>query len=103
MVAWVVGCLAAGWWQATRAMDGNALSYLYAIEWPVFALAGIFAWWMLLHTEAATPEEREERRAYEAEQRFAVQESKRRLDEEDDQLRAYNDYLAEQARADERS
>jgi lysylphosphatidylglycerol synthetase-like protein (DUF2156 family) len=73
MLAWVAGCLAAGWWQAARAMDGNALSYLYAIEWPLFAVAGIVVWWLLLHTAPSTKEEREERRALEASQRLARQ------------------------------
>jgi lysylphosphatidylglycerol synthetase-like protein (DUF2156 family) len=76
MLAWVVGCLLAGWWQATRAMDGNAMSYLYAIEWPVFALSGIVVWWLLLHTAPATAAEQEERRALEAARRQAAQEAK---------------------------
>ena len=102
MILWVFACLFAGWWQATRAMDGNALSYLYAVEWPVFALAGVVVWWLVLHTAPVTAEEREERRAFEAEQREATQAAKRRPDEEDDALRAYNDHLAELARSDRR-
>ena len=100
MLVWVAGCLFAGWWQAARAMDGNALSYLYAIEWPAFAIGGAFVWWLLLHTKPVTPEEREERRSFEEARREAAQASKRRPEEEDDQERAYNDYLAELARAD---
>jgi hypothetical protein len=69
LVIWVLGCLAAGWWQATRAMDGNALSYLYAIEWPIFAVAGVVIWWLVLHTAPVTEDEREERKAYEAARR----------------------------------
>ena len=42
-------CLLAGWWQATRAMSGNTLSYLYAIEWPAFAVLAIVGWWQLVH------------------------------------------------------
>ena len=103
MVLWVGGCIAAGWWQISRAVDGNSLSYLYAIEWPVFAIGGVVVWWLLLHTAAATPEEREERKAFEEHQRAVAQGAKRRPEDEDDQLRAYNDYLAQQARADENS
>src|SRR5579884_916862 len=44
-------CLFAGWWQATRAMSGNLLSYFYAIEWPAFAVLSIFGWWQLVHAE----------------------------------------------------
>ncbi len=55
----VVGCLAAAWWQATRALGGNGLSWFYTFEWPVFALIAVAAWWHLIHEE---PELREARR-----------------------------------------
>ena len=55
----VVGCLAAGWWQATRALGGNGLSWFYTVEWPVFALIAIAAWWHLIHED---PEVREARK-----------------------------------------
>ena len=103
VLLWVAGCSVAGWWQISRAIEGNSLSFLYAIEWPVFALGGLFAWWLLLHTAPVTTKEREDRRAFEEHQRSLSQAAKRRPEEEDDQLRAYNDYLAEQARADERA
>jgi DNA-binding transcriptional regulator of glucitol operon len=48
------GCAAAAWWQITRATDGNGLSYLYAIEWPIFAILGVYFWWMLIHTDYDT-------------------------------------------------
>jgi DNA-binding transcriptional regulator of glucitol operon len=44
-------CGLATWWQITRAEDGNGLSYLYTFEWPVFALLGVYFWWMFLHTD----------------------------------------------------
>jgi hypothetical protein len=47
-------CVAATWWQITRAEDGNGLSYLYTFEWPVFALLGIYFWWQFLHTDYDT-------------------------------------------------
>lgn len=43
-VVLVAGCLAMGWWQIDRARGGNALSWGYAIEWPVFALFVVFVW-----------------------------------------------------------
>jgi len=43
-VVLVAGCLALGWWQLDRARGGNALSYGYAVEWPVFALFVVFVW-----------------------------------------------------------
>jgi hypothetical protein len=100
MLVWAAGCLFAGWWQATRAMDGNALSYLYAVEWPVFALGGIVVWWLMLHTAPVTAEEREQRREHEAAKRFEAQAAKRRPEDEDEALKAYNDHLAALAESD---
>ena len=45
------GCAVAGWWQATRALAGNGLSWFYSVEWPVFALLAIWGWWHLLHED----------------------------------------------------
>ncbi len=45
------GCVLAGWWQATRALDGNGLSWVYSVEWPAFALIGVAAWWQLIHED----------------------------------------------------
>jgi hypothetical protein len=45
------GCAVAGWWQATRALSGNELSWFYSVEWPVFALLAIWGWWHLLHED----------------------------------------------------
>jgi hypothetical protein len=54
VVVWAPGCLLAGWWQATVAMSGNTLSYLYAVEWPAFAVFGVFVWWHLVHDDPDT-------------------------------------------------
>ncbi|MEV0734131.1 hypothetical protein [Polymorphospora sp. NPDC050346] len=43
-VALVVAFSALGWWQISRAIAGNALSWAYAVEWPVFAGFVIFVW-----------------------------------------------------------
>ena len=45
----VPGCLVLCWWQVTRALDGNTLSWAYVFEWPVFAGYGVFMWWRLVH------------------------------------------------------
>ena len=90
---WVCGCVAAGYWQISRALDGNSLSYVYVVEWPIFAIAGIFGWWALLHAPEVTDEERAERKAHEDEQRKIAQQAKRRPEEEDATLAAYNDHL----------
>lgn len=49
LVTVVPGCLLAGWWQAHRALNGNLLSYFYSLEWPLFAVLGVIAWWQLVH------------------------------------------------------
>lgn len=51
LVIWFPGCLIAFWWQVHRAFSGNGLSYLYSVEWPVFAVTGVWAWWQLVHTD----------------------------------------------------
>jgi hypothetical protein len=45
------GCGLAGWWQATRALAGNELSWVYSVEWPVFALIAVGGWWHLIHED----------------------------------------------------
>jgi DNA-binding transcriptional regulator of glucitol operon len=96
VVVWVPGCLVAGWWQVTRAMGGNGLSYLYSVEWPVFALVGIWVWWSLVHTDPASVGARAQRAmaAAQAEQGLVAPAPQRRRDEEDPELAAYNDRLA---------
>ncbi|BFU46545.1 hypothetical protein [Krasilnikovia sp. MM14-A1004] len=43
-VVLVVGFCGLGWWQFTRAAGGNALSWGYTFEWPVFAGFVAFLW-----------------------------------------------------------
>lgn len=54
------GCALAGWWQATRALAGNTLSWAYSVEWPLFALIAIAGWWHLIHED---PDEYRARKA----------------------------------------
>jgi hypothetical protein len=54
VLVFVPGCVVAAWWQIHRAEDGNQLSYLYSVMWPVFGLLGLYFWWMLLHTDYET-------------------------------------------------
>jgi DNA-binding transcriptional regulator of glucitol operon len=98
VLVWSPGCLVAGWWQVTRALGGNDLSYLYSVEWPVFAIVGVWAWWMLVHTDPETVGRRAQQRI-EQERRAAGiadggAEPARVRDEEDPALAAYNDRLA---------
>jgi hypothetical protein len=49
----VPGCIVLCWWQVTRALGGNTLSWAYVFEWPVFAGYGVFMWWKLIHAPPA--------------------------------------------------
>lgn len=100
LAVWVPGCLVAGWWQVTVALGGDHLAYLYSVEWPVFAVFGLLAWWHLLHDDPETVGVRGLRRARaeaEAAGTLALPlpaEALRHRDEEDEELASYNDYLA---------
>jgi hypothetical protein len=48
----VVGMLWLGDWQLRRAQGGNALSWAYTFEWPVFAVFGLVFWVKTLLDEA---------------------------------------------------
>ena len=96
-VVLIAGCLALGWWQIGRAAGGNALSWAYAVEWPVFAGFVGFIWWREVRralgheAPAATTETGVEaaRRPVITVRRVAVVD-----DRDDPELAAYNDYLA---------
>ena len=62
------GCFIAMWWQIQRAAQGNALSYLYSVEWRTFVVVGGIGWWQLFHD---TPEMISERRAFHLKMRAA--------------------------------
>ncbi|MGO8885018.1 MAG: hypothetical protein ACLPUO_13070 [Streptosporangiaceae bacterium] len=47
----VPGCLAAGWFEFTRAQAGNELSWVYVFEWPFFAAFALYLWWRTLHDD----------------------------------------------------
>lgn len=97
ILLWVPGCLIAAWWQATIAMSGNALSYLYAVEWPAFAIFGVVVWWNFLHDDPETHGNRRlkvlrrRQRPLDADEKTAS--ASYRASEEDPTLGAYNDYL----------
>lgn len=93
LVGWLGGCTAAAYWQVTRAAEGNALSYLYAIEWPVFGIAGIVGWYALINIEKVTEAQEQARREYEDKMRAEAIQARREA-EESPELAAYNDHLA---------
>lgn len=51
----VPGCIALCWWQVTRALSGNTLSWAYVFEWPIFAGYGVYMWWKLIHDQPPKP------------------------------------------------
>jgi hypothetical protein len=85
------GCLAAGGFEISRALSGNKLSWVYVFEWPFFAGFSVVIWWRLLHEDdPAGPAS-----APHSPQAPGVR-STPALDGdaiEDDQLRAWQDYL----------
>ncbi|HVB19367.1 MAG TPA: hypothetical protein VNE22_03690, partial [Acidimicrobiales bacterium] len=95
LLLWIVSCALAAWWQVGRAVQGNSLSFLYAIEWPVFAVLGVLGWYALLNLEKVPEEEIEARRHYEERMRQEARVAREaaRVDE-DPALSAYNDHLA---------
>lgn len=54
-LALVCGMLALGWWQYRRAMAGNALSWAYTFEWPLFAIFGVVFWAKTVKDEFRPP------------------------------------------------
>jgi DNA-binding transcriptional regulator of glucitol operon len=99
LVVWLGSCAAADWWQVGRAIHGNQLSYLYVIEWPLFAVLGVLGWYALLRMESPTDAETESRRAFEDRMRAeAVAAREAQREDEDPGLAAYNDHLAALAR-----
>lgn len=64
MVVVVSGCALAAWWQATRALGGNGLSWLYSVEWPIFGLIAIAGWWQLVHEDPEAYRARKSRPRY---------------------------------------
>lgn len=96
VVVWVPACLAAAWWQVHVALAGDSLGWVYSIEWPIFAAFGIYLWWFLIHDDPSEASRRRLlRRAHAAGADVKLDPAQRRAPEvEDDELRAYNDFLA---------
>jgi DNA-binding transcriptional regulator of glucitol operon len=100
LIAWMGMCAAAAWWQVGRAVSGNALSFMYAIEWPVFGILGVLGWYALLNMEPVDERHEAERREYEERMRAeaaAARAEAAARDVEGPVLAAYNDHLAQLA------
>jgi len=95
VILWVAVAATAGWWQVGRAVQGNSLSFLYSIEWPVIAVLGVLGWFALLNMEKVTATQEKDRVEYEASMRAQARAARAAtVEEEDPALAAYNDHLA---------
>lgn len=59
MVVIFVGFLALGWWQLHRAEGGNPLSWGYTFEWPLFAVFAVVFWVKMMRDELREARQRE--------------------------------------------
>ena len=106
VIVLVIVFLRLGWWQVTRAVDGNVLSFGYALQWPAFAVFVVFVWIKEMRLalrpgpgpgpsgprSAATEERSDEgRRRHTGPGPRASEAS---AEDEDPELAAYNRYLA---------
>lgn len=53
--AGAAGMLALGWWQFRRAVEGNPLSWAYTFEWPMFAGFALVFWVKTIRDEVHPP------------------------------------------------
>ena len=92
-------------WQISRALGGNTLSWAYVFEWPLFAGYAVYMWWRFLHeaaedtpppaTAGADPGGSDGAAAAPAP--APAPEETAQEKEEDKEMAAYNDYLAQLA------
>ncbi|HEX4661854.1 MAG TPA: hypothetical protein VH307_31045 [Streptosporangiaceae bacterium] len=98
----VVGMLWLGDWQFRRAESGNALSWAYTFEWPIFAIFGLVFWAKTIRDELKPPADTGEAEDVDLPPGIAAAPgsgdrsgSQSGPDGEDDpELAAYNAYLA---------
>ena len=96
LLGWLGLSASAAWWQLGRAVQGNLLSFMYSIEWPVFGVLGVLGWYALLNIEKVTESEEKERIEYEESMRADARAARAAaIEEEDPSLAAYNDHLAQ--------
>ena len=90
----VVGMLWLGNWQLRRAEAGNALSWAYTFEWPLFAIFAVVFWAKTIRDEVHPPAQAESRDAVALPGGIPVLRGDEEPGEDDEELAAYNAYLA---------
>lgn len=97
-------CLALGWWQWQRSQDGNPRSFAYALQWPAFAAFVLLMWGRMIYDELrpavrppeasaeTTPDAAPDPAPVAAHLEVAPPAE---LDPAEEELAAYNRYLAE--------
>jgi hypothetical protein len=103
-----IGMLWLGDWQFHRAESGNALSWAYTFEWPIFAIFGLAFWVKTIRDEFKPPADADEAAGVELPGGLAGAQALRDSSEaiigsaatgdgeetDDPELAAYNAYLA---------
>ena len=98
----VVGMLWLGNWQLRRAEAGNALSWAYTFEWPLFAIFAVVFWAKTIRDEVHPPAQAKSRDAVALPGGIPVPPpgaprppgGDEEPGEDDEELAAYNAYLA---------
>jgi DNA-binding transcriptional regulator of glucitol operon len=83
-----------GWWQLQRAQEGNDRSWGYVFEWPVFSIFVIVMWIKMMRDELNDDKRPAEVGPAEPVRPLSETELIRQHEAEDENLAAYNRYLA---------
>ena len=99
LVVFVGSFILLGRWQWTRAMSstGGAQNLIYALQWWTFALVVVYGWWRMLRDELHPVMPAAVSSSYDESLPPSLQRHKPLppiTREEDDELAAYNEYLA---------
>ena len=87
-------------WQVRRVREGNTLSWAYVFEWPFFTGYAIYLWWRLVHDQPGLDDHGtrvDTARTSAIGSKGAGVEPTPEEREADEELAAYNRYLAELA------
>jgi DNA-binding transcriptional regulator of glucitol operon len=100
------GCLLLAWWQWTRyeSASGSFQNLGYALQWPMFAGFCFYAYYKFVRYEEAPPPRPNGDALTELPDGLLPERPKAAMrTEEDAEMRDYNAYLAELAKADEKT